>query len=1472
MNSKWNYFLSKTWICGLLCFILLMTQDIFLCAAESSSALLYKNDGSRTDIIGGAKAGLSAESVDAPYLGQGKAVHIYGSTPTLTYSSGIGYFSTGSTDSSAESIVLEMDICSNGGGLGVRMLQNDTETKNSIKFFQPDGTNYRRWYHVALQFDADGIGTNYTIWVGDQLREQGSMEDAGRGLTWLRLQPLSNNGDIYDVYMSNVKMYIGNYTPPLTPKVIVAEPLLLDEDSLRYTQDIGAEDVISAIAVQGGNCLGVYQADMNTLRNGNICDDDVVCIRGDEGIYVYYSLVFDDIDFVLTSEVYDIDQTSNCIMGIVRGSTVSTLVQNLHCTQGSILIRDVFGIQPEADEAVTESMQVLTYKGDDIQRIYTLKYAYQINWDFDRHMPRKENCINLRNTYVDMQKEGLSMLLSPNSEGECGLKKDVQFGDNCDVCDFSLYLSKRTEVILSLEDTMLFKVNENNTVLFFGETNAQYTWNRATWTSCTIIFNHKISRAELWIAGECRAEAEMNGWPNSGELKLLVSNTVDQNYVDDLLFYPVCDRDFAELQMISQNIEVSEEIALDFSNEELFHEFLKVNTSNGTGTATVQNGTLNITASAGGTPYVYTAKRKNLSKKTYISFSLNGDRLNNSNITVLLRDNNESTITGAIRFLKIGAGSITYLPDCSAVTVREDLPAGTSVFCAVFDHETDSVEIYRNGVCKFTTSVLSGLNDGRWRVFNWENVAPRFAFNASVTSDGNDSAVLEHIIITSKNLLGSTPIIFTPVYYDNGEILSFLTGNCVQYLTVYAPEDMIKPVRVYIPEYKDKKLIHVQCSNDVLLKSGECATVVTQIKPENSYSYFSCFIWDDDLVPYKDKADILRVSKVDPTLEERRIQTDVLHPYIAVKAGVFEELRKTTNLYRLSWSRKLLTDAQAVLNYDYNNPQITDENGNMADNSNYIGPETYDGIRYNAGDRMLSQVLKLAFAYRMQGDEQYAEAVWKRLEWTAAPYGTETETLFKDWNTSHFLDVAAMAYAYAIAYDWCYEYYTEEQKLRIENSLEQYAFIPYRTEFCKGAEANAVHNRNIVNNGGILLAAAAMFDRNPVYYGDIISTATDNMRYAVGSLNPDGGWFEGGNYWSYTVKYLIPAVQTMQTLYGTDFGFLDYDGMKETGYFPFAIQGPTGINDFHDSSASAALTNNSALFYLADAFSKLELNKAKLKAMDSNQNSVTVFDALWYNEETDLNTELPLNQYIEGIELVSLRSSLSDNDGAWVSFHGGITDGSHTHIDGGTFVFDYDGVRWASELPHENYNIGGYVSGTDSKNTYYRVRAEGHNTLVIDPDESPGQDTDSFVTVSDYDFNTNNPWAALDMTDAYKSKANKVTRRIMLKTAEASMQVEDLIELKKNSEIYWFMHTLADAEVNEDGKSVLLTKDGKTMELTIECDCETEVAVVPAERMDTSGTPYAGTESLNNGYRKVQILIHGEGSINLTVTLRPYQK
>jgi hypothetical protein len=48
------------------------------------------------------------------------------------------------------------------------------------------------------------------------------------------------------------------------------------------------------------------------------------------------------------------------------------------------------------------------------------------------------------------------------------------------------------------------------------------------------------------------------------------------------------------------------------------------------------------------------------------------------------------------------------------------------------------------------------------------------------------------------------------------------------------------------------------------------------------------------------------------------------------------------------------------------------------------------------------------------------------------------------------------------------------------------------------------------------------------------------------------------------------------------------------------------------------------------------------------------------------------------------------------------------------------GVRWFVDLGADNYNLPGYFGG--QRWNYYRMRAESHNTLVLNPTDQPDQD------------------------------------------------------------------------------------------------------------------------------------------------------
>jgi hypothetical protein len=594
------------------------------------------------------------------------------------------------------------------------------------------------------------------------------------------------------------------------------------------------------------------------------------------------------------------------------------------------------------------------------------------------------------------------------------------------------------------------------------------------------------------------------------------------------------------------------------------------------------------------------------------------------------------------------------------------------------------------------------------------------------------------------------------------------------------------------------------------------------------------------------------------------------HPRIIANDEDFKRIRQLyenkSNEYLTRWIDDRLSKTKDLLDENFDNPEST----------SYIGYFLYDGVRTNAGARMLTSIKELSFAYKITGDSAYAQKVWYLLKRAGLPEegAKSNEVLFPDWYPKFFLDLSAMATAYAIGYDWCYDFYSEKQKTFIEHTIIENGLNPGFVLMTKESDAyefRGNHNRNAVKNTGIILAALSVADNYPDLTSKIVRTGIDNIQFMMPEFAPDGAWFESLSYWSYTMEYFIPLVSTLIKTLGDDFGLLDYCGLRRTAEFALQATGPLGANNYHDGGELKSYASNPAIFWLAKYFGDAKLTAAKLDFMVSNDLEADIYDILWYDSMVlHPGTKLERDAYFGGIEFVSMRQEWDNPESTWVSFHGGQCEGSHAHIDGGAFVFDACGVRWACDVRKEDYNIGGYRSYTESKRTYYRVRTEGHNTLVINPDKSAGQELDSYMKIIKFVPDKINPYSVLDMSGGYKNSVYRAIRGFMLADNRNSLIIRDELELKgMNPEIFWFMHTRADAVIAGKNK-VMLFQDGKKLELEyITNSAESQISVVPAESMPSSPPPFAGKQSDNSTYRKVQIRLTGSGKVNLTVKLKP---
>lgn len=515
--------------------------------------------------------------------------------------------------------------------------------------------------------------------------------------------------------------------------------------------------------------------------------------------------------------------------------------------------------------------------------------------------------------------------------------------------------------------------------------------------------------------------------------------------------------------------------------------------------------------------------------------------------------------------------------------------------------------------------------------------------------------------------------------------------------------------------------------------------------------------------------------------------------------------------------------------------------------------EIPDGLRLLATSRrVLLRTYTLALLYRLDGDRRYLERAWRELEAAAN---------FPDWNPRHFLDTAEMAHAFAIGYDWLFSDWTDEQRRILREAMVtkglQPALSVYRE---KRWWSTARHNWNQVCNGGIGMAALALLDELPDLCGEILNHALQSLQIPMREFAPDGAWGEGPGYWNYATSYNCVFLAALETAVGTDLGLSQMDGFAETGLFPIYITGPTG-RTFNFADGGDGTLRAPQMFWLARKF-----NRPVYAWYARSTASPHPLDLLWLDKRGhDPQTEgLPLDKYFRRVEVVTMRTAWNDRNALFVGFKAGDNKFNHSHLDIGTFVLDAMGHRWAVDLGADNYNLPGYFGA--QRWTYYRLRAEGHNTLFINPSQEPDQDPRAEAKIVRFVSQPDRAFAIADLTSAYaKHGAEKVMRGILLDRQRREVIVQDEVTLKQAGDVWWFMHTPAQVQLSEDGKTATLTQGMATLQAVLLSPKDARFAVMDAKPLPTSPNPLG--QNPNNGIRKLAVHLSQTASMQLIVLL-----
>ncbi|MBI4796843.1 MAG: heparinase II/III family protein, partial [Deltaproteobacteria bacterium] len=486
------------------------------------------------------------------------------------------------------------------------------------------------------------------------------------------------------------------------------------------------------------------------------------------------------------------------------------------------------------------------------------------------------------------------------------------------------------------------------------------------------------------------------------------------------------------------------------------------------------------------------------------------------------------------------------------------------------------------------------------------------------------------------------------------------------------------------------------------------------------------------------------------------------HPRLLVTAEDFARVKKLIRENDLArrWYDKLRREAREVL-------------GELPCR---YRPQKSEGL-LEVSRTVLRRVYLLALLQRVEGGSRYVHRLWQELDAAAR---------FPDWHPGHFLDTGEMTHALAIAYDWLYDCWSPEQRAVLARAIRDKGLKPalkaYQRAEKDGWWVKSPYNWNQVCNGGIGLGALAVFEDSPELAAAVLQEALRSLPRAMGKFAPDGGCYEGPAYWGYATFYNTLFLAALETAVGRNFGLAEMPGYAATGFFPLYVTGPRD-RTFNYADADEHIHWTTQMFWLARKF------RQPVFAWYAHRlTRVHPLDLLWFETQGQRPQEagLPLDRYFRGVEVATFRSSWDDPRAVFVGFKGGDNRAAHSHLDLGSFVLDAQGVRWALDLGGDDYNLPGYFE-RDRWN-YYRLRAEGHNTLVINPGPGPDQDPDAAAAIIRFLSGPDRSLAIVDLTPAYARQAKRVWRGLALLNRQQVL-VQDEILAEKPAEYWWAMHT-----------------------------------------------------------------------------------
>ncbi|MEO8960453.1 MAG: heparinase II/III family protein, partial [Ginsengibacter sp.] len=379
---------------------------------------------------------------------------------------------------------------------------------------------------------------------------------------------------------------------------------------------------------------------------------------------------------------------------------------------------------------------------------------------------------------------------------------------------------------------------------------------------------------------------------------------------------------------------------------------------------------------------------------------------------------------------------------------------------------------------------------------------------------------------------------------------------------------------------------------------------------------------------------------------------------------------------------------------------------------------------------------------------------------------------FSDWHPEHFLDVAELCMAVAIAVDWTGNELPKTTVKLAKNALIEKGINASFTGNKEPGWVTGTNNWNQVCNGGMIAAALAIADINPELAAKTISRSLDGMPPALNEYAPDGVYPDGATFWSFGTSFSVTTSSMLTSAFGTDFGIAQYPAFIESANFRLLSVAPSGwYFNFADCGDKPGNDGDLTLAWFAKETGN-EIYLETNKFLQSPESMGKLFrlagpGLVWLSQfvpKTD--TELPLVWKGDGPNpVVFFRGGKDDPRNYYFGGKGGSASLNHGNMDAGSFVFELDGVKWVVDPGTQNYNeveqagfdLWSMCQHCQRWTLLTKKNNFGHSTLTVD---DALFNVKGSAEIIDYKSGKN-PEATIDLSEIYAGHLNNAQRKFI---------------------------------------------------------------------------------------------------------------